>query len=328
MKNRKVIRKVRRRRKRPKALPKPEGADHKRDAIVMIGDGIGNVVEQTPLVKAVISMYANVDVWCPRTNVVDVTIIKDMPGVRSLMRHGQTPTAKYDACFTTFLVKRLYKKVNAACYYHAGQPTKVNEAHVCLNAARKAGWDDKSPLPYCCTEKCSLKHPVGTKLIGIAPGGKSRAVWRFKRYPYWQSVVDILGLNNELHFALLGRITDDNVVHEQLTDYRDKLKLPESAYVASQCDLMLANDCGMAHVAAALGVPTIVVFGPTRIIKNLPQHNALPLSLDLDCQPCQYSRKGIGRRRDGSVCSHECMQGLAPQLIVDRAIQELTNDGK
>jgi len=41
------------------------------------------------------------------------------------------------------------------------------------------------------------------------------------------------------------------------------LDLPLLAAVLSQCSLFIGNDSGITHLAAALGVPTIALFGPT-----------------------------------------------------------------
>ena len=41
------------------------------------------------------------------------------------------------------------------------------------------------------------------------------------------------------------------------------LELPLLAAILSQCSLFIGNDSGITHLAAALGVPTIALFGPT-----------------------------------------------------------------
>jgi ADP-heptose:LPS heptosyltransferase len=41
------------------------------------------------------------------------------------------------------------------------------------------------------------------------------------------------------------------------------LELPLLAAILSQCHLFIGNDSGITHLAAALGVPTIALFGPT-----------------------------------------------------------------
>jgi len=39
--------------------------------------------------------------------------------------------------------------------------------------------------------------------------------------------------------------------------------LPQLAAVLARADAVLANDTGPMHLAAALGVPSVTVFGPT-----------------------------------------------------------------
>jgi ADP-heptose:LPS heptosyltransferase len=39
--------------------------------------------------------------------------------------------------------------------------------------------------------------------------------------------------------------------------------LAETAALLEQCTLYVGNDSGLSHVAGALGIPTVAVFGPT-----------------------------------------------------------------
>ena len=53
---------------------------------------------------------------------------------------------------------------------------------------------------------------------------------------------------------------------------------------------VVAVDCGLAHCAAAVGMPTTVLFGPTSIEKNRPVGPRVRvLTRGVDCQPCQFS---------------------------------------
>ena len=86
--------------------------------------------------------------------------------------------------------------------------------------------------------------------------------------------------------------------------------------VVRRCDLMVTNDTGPRHVAAAFGVPVVTVFGPT-----YPEWTDIyyPLErqvrIDVFCGPCQKK-----------VCplDHRCMTGVTPDMVWDAAAQLLT----
>jgi len=53
--------------------------------------------------------------------------------------------------------------------------------------------------------------------------------------------------------------------------------------------LVISNDTGPAHVSAALGIPTVVVFGPTEHFATRPlSGSAVVVRHDVECSPCMY----------------------------------------
>ena len=50
-----------------------------------------------------------------------------------------------------------------------------------------------------------------------------------------------------------------------------KLTVRQTAAVIKQCRLFISNDSGIAHVAAGVGTPLVVVFGPTDVRRIAPQ---------------------------------------------------------
>ncbi|MDD5704443.1 MAG: glycosyltransferase family 9 protein [Kiritimatiellae bacterium] len=97
-----------------------------------------------------------------------------------------------------------------------------------------------------------------------------------------------------------------------------RYSLPELFGVLSQCDLLIANDTGPVHMAAALGVPCLVLFGPTRPERTGPYGpNHHTLQRDLPCRPCMSRRCRIG--------GHACLAGLPCDLVFDTAAAMLAN---
>lgn len=81
-------------------------------------------------------------------------------------------------------------------------------------------------------------------------------------------------------------------------------------------DLAVGGDTGLMHLAAACGLPSVALFGPTHPEDGFWSHPDPPLHRGLPCSPC--SKHGS---RDCVVGDFACMVGLQP-LQVLAAIQE------
>jgi heptosyltransferase-1 len=95
-----------------------------------------------------------------------------------------------------------------------------------------------------------------------------------------------------------------------------KLSIPDSGAVIRELDLLIANDSGPVHMAAAVGTPTLVIFGPTDPRRTGPYgtiHRVVRGSQP--CQPC-YEREC----RFGDM---PCMRDVTPERVGDEAIQLL-----
>jgi ADP-heptose:LPS heptosyltransferase len=82
--------------------------------------------------------------------------------------------------------------------------------------------------------------------------------------------------------------------------------------VISRCDLFLTNDSGPLHLATALDVPVVAIFGPTHPTLGFwPLGDEdIALTADLDCSPCTLH----GKRK----CSRgwSCLEGIRAEDVV------------
>jgi heptosyltransferase-2 len=63
--------------------------------------------------------------------------------------------------------------------------------------------------------------------------------------------------------------------------------LVETIYLISQCRIVISNDSGLMHVAGALNVPTVAVFGSTNPATTSPAGEKTTLvRKEVSCSPC------------------------------------------
>lgn len=85
----------------------------------------------------------------------------------------------------------------------------------------------------------------------------------------------------ELRFKLFGTSRDAEITRQvaaemgdHVEDVAGKTDLIEFAEALSSCTLLVCNDTGGMHIANALGVPVVGVFGPTNPVRTGPVFNA------------------------------------------------------
>ena len=100
-----------------------------------------------------------------------------------------------------------------------------------------------------------------------------------------------------------------------------KLSLIELQEALSICDLFITNDSGPMHIAAALGIPTVAIFGPGHPSQFGPYTSPdryRVLQKHAECRPC----------RQCSFKSSVCLDGITPEEVVIACIELLNSTGK
>jgi len=164
-------------------------------------------------------------------------------------------------------------------------------------------------------------------LVGLQPG----AEWGgSKRWPmrYWADLALTLRRRlpevREAIFAGPKEIWLGVRIHEESGKLHPMLgpdlDLPGLASVLSHFDLLVTNDSGPMHLAAAVGVPCVALFGPTDRRRTAPAGGAsaghVVLSRDLWCSPCF--------RRRCPLLHHGCMRGLGVDEVADAVERRLS----
>ena len=95
------------------------------------------------------------------------------------------------------------------------------------------------------------------------------------------------------------------------------LDLAGLAAVLAGLDVLVTNDSGPMHLAAALGVPCVALFGPTDRRRTAPAgHGHIVLDRDLWCAPCF--------RRRCPLLHHGCLRGIGVDQVADAVERRLS----
>src|SRR5262249_13477870 len=99
-------------------------------------------------------------------------------------------------------------------------------------------------------------------------------------------------------------------------DLTGKTSLDRAVALLSLVDLLVTNDTGSAHIASALGRPTLVIFGPTNPLTTRPYaKTAEILRRPPDCAPCML--------RDCPI-DHRCMTAISVDEVLETARRMLS----
>lgn len=133
----------------------------------------------------------------------------------------------------------------------------------------------------------------GYPLIGLAPGAAYGPAKKW--FPgRFASVVDRLIDDTGGQAILFGSDGDRESTSEvrknarhPLIDIAGRTNLREAIALISRCDLFISNDTGLMHVAGALGIPMVAIFGSTNPMTTSPVGEAsVVIHRDVPCSPC------------------------------------------
>lgn len=131
------------------------------------------------------------------------------------------------------------------------------------------------------------------EIICLAPGATYGPAKRW--FPErFAKVADKIAAASPCQIILLGGKSDWDVAEEvrrhartDLLNLAGKSNLEEAIYLISQCRLMISNDSGLMHIAGALNVPTIAIFGSTNPTTTSPAGSqSIIVHQDVSCSPC------------------------------------------
>ena len=117
--------------------------------------------------------------------------------------------------------------------------------------------------------------------------------------------VVLIGAKDELDVSL--RVAENSKIKPIILT--GETNLAEATAILSVCDLLVSNDTGPAHISAALGTKTLMIFGPTNPKTTQPWNSEI-IYKNVECAPCML--------RDCPI-DHRCMTRISVQEVFEKA---------
>jgi heptosyltransferase II len=179
-----------------------------------------------------------------------------------------------------------------------------------LHYARLAGGEPTQPLPQPRLEVSESEMVETRRRFGIdaryavlCPGAEYGPA---KRWPYFKELAERIGMP----VVILGSRNDRQAaagIHGK--DLAGRTTLDEAIELIAGAAVVVSNDSGLMHVAAALRRPQVALFG-----SSSPEHtppasaNARVLWLRLECSPCYARECPLGHFR--------CMKEMGVEQVL------------
>lgn len=176
-----------------------------------------------------------------------------------------------------------------------------------------------------CSLAPDLEHPAHHgqgPLVMVNPGAQYGAAkcWPPERFA---AVADRLIVEHGATILLSGTLRERRIIDSiqrhmthAAVDLSDKdLSLGGLKEIIRRSDLMITNDTGPRHIAAAFDVPVVTVFGPTHPEwTEIDFDQERKVSVKVFCGPCQKKKCSL---------DHRCMMLVTPDMVYQAATELL-----
>jgi len=152
-----------------------------------------------------------------------------------------------------------------------------------------------------------------TSFIAVAPGSR----WPSKRWSGFAKLCTTLAPNDRI--LLVGDVADREftapiarALGDRCIDLAGCPSLMETAAHIARCRVFVGNDSGLMHLAEAVGVPVVALFGPT--VEAFGYYPSLAKSRTIErrlaCRPCSRNGSTPCPKQSG-----ECLTGIKPETV-------------
>lgn len=160
------------------------------------------------------------------------------------------------------------------------------------------------------------------RVIGINPGGdRPNRRWPAVKFA---KAARALAARCGARILIFGGPGEESIAQEIQTaingaalNLAGRLKLQDLPFFISRCDLLITNDSGPMHIAAALKIPVVALFGPENADYFRPYTSPdlyRVIQKPMDCRPCNQS----------TCRTRLCLEAISHAEVVEGSLELLS----
>lgn len=153
----------------------------------------------------------------------------------------------------------------------------------------------------------------------FCPGAEYGVTKRWPAHHFAKLAQSLLSTEPSAQIILLGSKSDHALAqnisleagnHPQIHNWCGDTSLDEAIALIGICKALISNDSGLMHIAAALKIPQVAIFGSSDPQHTPPLSNkAKVLYLNLPCSPCHKRECPLGHLK--------CLNDISPKMVLD-----------
>ena len=177
-----------------------------------------------------------------------------------------------------------------------------------------------------------INDSTAKEIVSCIPN-KKIIIQAYSRFPqknwldeYWIEVIKYLSNTLQAQVFFVGGAKDIKSYQNITDNIKDeldllpinmcgKLTIPETISLVNNMDMVIGIDSGIIHAAAALDIPSILLHGPTSLIRWKPRsEKCIVLSRQFSCSPCCLQSDCV------KYCKNrvsDCMEYLTPDIVIN-----------
>lgn len=169
-----------------------------------------------------------------------------------------------------------------------------------------------------------------TKLIGFQVGTSPSMRWKQWPLEKYAAVLQQLAREYPRHrFVFLGSAGEREMIEQVVRNVPERAvnlagatAIGTAAAILQRCELLLCNDSGLMHLAAAVGTRVVAIYGPTDLSRTHPVgSDHVIVRTGIECSPC-FKLEGTAVL---DACPHKnCLAQLGVEMVHSAVVHVLS----